>query len=545
MGMIIYLQEIIMIKKIFLLTMLIIFVLSCSISEPELTWVEPPRYVIFTDTDQQPDEIGGTVVIIPSPKNLDSVEYFSVFWGTLEDDKAQHIGDVFLDGINEVYLEIPENTPLTDKINLNVLSRREDYEATRLIGDQIEDISGPVPDYLPQAISFTDENDQSGYISGDIIITMAQNESAITHYVAFLGNSANEVTGDSIGSVAVSGADTVIELNDPVAITEGAYITVKTRNEFGISVFGVSQKINDAKNVELGVTFELEVEEIQSYVTRQVSNRDEYLIFRAGNPEYVQIILGSTTPPEPEWQDYAYDVFDILGNIEIAELLESDCGNLGTVTMHHPDIYPANPDIDITFSFSSNLSTQYRNDNILYDDDIMSFVDNLVVDSGYGIVIPVEHFTNGLSTDGVTTTFNNDFSYTAWPPESQNVYSITYAFRQLFLAETSFGVEMEYIYNIYAQIYDHFPFTTTREKEYEAKPYYKVNTVTVTKDDSNSIFQNIYFDSDYCYSYNIIGNKLELYFHDIYSEIDDLIFTFNVTNPYTGQSRYYEFEITP
>ncbi len=464
------------------LVIIIILVISfgCSMGvEPVFTWVEPPRFVAFVDSDQTAGEIGGTLIIIPPSFNIDTVEYFSVYLGTQENEKAEFVIELPQQGYNDIYYEIPKNTPIGDYIQFSVLSRNSEYDAVGTVGCIIEDLQGPPPDYTAQSLSFTDTDSDHREIGGIVNIEIPFNEASITHYVVYLGYGANTVVGGPIGEVEKTGSGLTFEIPDNTPIFDDAYLVIRTRNEFGEMPNGIAFRITDFASsiVGLEVTFEANVQEIYKYDVYKRSNQEEYFEFLNKTPDNIIPIYEKNTNHEL-FKGIARSLckISLFRDFSVQNYLGFGVFGVGILE-------------------NIKYSGDYRDECILLfninNQSIQSYDNNSLDSSGYNS-ITVPFFIS------VESSFNNNFTYSVPIVDDYDHINNYYTFEGEFDIDANEPGEQKgsgrYIFS------DTFTFNTWLEQINTAMPYYKVNNITVTKS-SDAVFSNISPDYSKCISY--------------------------------------------
>ncbi|MDX2469387.1 MAG: fibronectin type III domain-containing protein [SAR324 cluster bacterium] len=106
-----------------------------------------------------------------------------------------------------------------------------------------------VPTYTATALDFTDSDLNSDEIEGTLTITMADDETDITHYVVYWGVGDDTLLeGETaISEIQVTGADLTYDFAADTAVPDTAtYFVVRTKNDKGEMDTGVSLAFTDA-----------------------------------------------------------------------------------------------------------------------------------------------------------------------------------------------------------------------------------------------------------------------------------------------------------
>ena len=99
-------------------------------------------------------------------------------------------------------------------------------------------------DLIAASITFTDTDDTTGEIGGTITITRASNESDVSFYVLYWGDSSGKI-GDEIAEISISAS--IIAYDVTAGTTPlNTHFWVYTSNSIGEMVTGVSHEIVDA-----------------------------------------------------------------------------------------------------------------------------------------------------------------------------------------------------------------------------------------------------------------------------------------------------------
>ncbi len=97
-----------------------------------------------------------------------------------------------------------------------------------------------VPNNTATSISFTDKDQDQSEIGGDVIITMATDESGITEYTIYWSND-GYTKGALISTLPKTGSDLTYNFTDNTIIPAGAtHVLVLTKKEIGEMASGVS-----------------------------------------------------------------------------------------------------------------------------------------------------------------------------------------------------------------------------------------------------------------------------------------------------------------
>lgn len=202
---------------------------GCSIAgDPEeITWVEPPQSVYFTDTDGDTGEVGGVVTIIRAADEY-NVDCYSIYWATSNNEKAELITEIPKTG-GDLVCFIPPDTDIGDYSYLSVFTRNNENESRTYVSAVITDHTGPPPVNFAREIIFDDEDTDQWEISGNIEIKRAEDESDITAYCLYYAD--NGFGGyDLIGEKQKTGLNIVFTIPENTKLNNYRYFFVRTKN---------------------------------------------------------------------------------------------------------------------------------------------------------------------------------------------------------------------------------------------------------------------------------------------------------------------------
>jgi hypothetical protein len=219
--------------------------------DDKLSPVNAAQGISFTDTDlDSTGDVSGDVVITKAGNEGD-ITHYVLYWGDSSTDKQSttQIAELAKNGGNPIYT-FPENTDIpttpTTATHLLVFTKNDDGEMETGVGIEINDKMAPV--HAAQSVSFTDTDIvDAGDVSGDITITAATDESDLTHYVIYWGNSSTtKLNTTPIADVSKNSGNNITHtLAENTDMTSATHFLVFTKNNDGEMSTGVSVAIDD------------------------------------------------------------------------------------------------------------------------------------------------------------------------------------------------------------------------------------------------------------------------------------------------------------
>jgi hypothetical protein len=201
--------------------------------------------ISFTDTDTNSGEIAGGAVITMADDESD-ITYYMLYWGSDADTKKSAIplAAIAKTGSDLTYT-FSDDTTTDGATHLLVFTRREASEMATGTSVAITDVI--MPANAASGITQTDNDLDSGEISGTASITKASDETDITHYALYWGSDATTKTGSAaITTLAKTGNNLTYTFSDTA--TDGAsHLLVYTRNAENEMSTGVATVIEDIK----------------------------------------------------------------------------------------------------------------------------------------------------------------------------------------------------------------------------------------------------------------------------------------------------------
>ena len=233
--------------------------------------------VAFTDTDNEEDEIGGTVTITKAASET-NITHYVLYWGSDSSTKqnATEVASIAKTGSNVTYAisadtAIPSGPTATHFL---VFTKNADGEMATGVNVAITDIA--LPTSAPTSVSFTDTDLDGGEIAGNVSIGKASSEADTTHYVLYWGsNSTTKQSGTPIDTIIKTGSNLTYAISADTTIPTSpaaTHLLVFTKNASGEMTTGVSTAITDLgvpTNAAASMSFtdtDLDGEEIEGTV---------------------------------------------------------------------------------------------------------------------------------------------------------------------------------------------------------------------------------------------------------------------------------------
>ncbi|MDA3938244.1 MAG: hypothetical protein PF693_02905 [Spirochaetia bacterium] len=206
----------------------------------------PAEGISFTDVDPDADEIGGTLTIIKAV-NEERISHYALYWGSDSTTKSgSAIAELTQTG-GDVSHSIDENTSIPGGATHFLVFTKNQYgEMATCISLSFIDRYNPA--VTAGGISFTDTDGDFEEIGGDVVITKAEDEFTVTHYVLYWGSDSTTKLGSVISEIAKTGSDVTYEFSDNTAIPYSAtHLLVYTKNQFSEMTTGISVIIVDTQ----------------------------------------------------------------------------------------------------------------------------------------------------------------------------------------------------------------------------------------------------------------------------------------------------------
>ena len=215
--------------------------------------------VSFTDSDTTSGEIQGTVTITKAADESD-VTHYVLYWGsdTTTKQSGTPIETIAKTGANVTSTIAADTAIPGGATHLLVFTKNAIGEMATGVNVAITDVA--VPTNASAGVSFTDSDTSAGEIQGTVTITLAADESDVTHYVLYWGsNTTTKQSGTPIETIAKTGANVTSTIAADTAIPGGAtHLLVFTKNANGEMLTGVNAAITDVAvptNASAGVSF--------------------------------------------------------------------------------------------------------------------------------------------------------------------------------------------------------------------------------------------------------------------------------------------------
>ncbi len=215
----------------------------CSVVDnpAEFTYVEPAQSITFLDIDMDIGQIGGITTILRANDEY-NVDFYCVYLGTADNDKALLLGEVPQTGSDMAFFVQPNNL-IGNYTRLVVYTRNDENESNRSVETTIEDRQGDPPANYAQGVSFDDEDSDQWEISGTINIKRAIDEDDITAYVVYYVN--NNSTFTKIIELTKTGDNVSYPIPDNTPLGDNKYLFVVTKNGIDVMPDGVPCVILD------------------------------------------------------------------------------------------------------------------------------------------------------------------------------------------------------------------------------------------------------------------------------------------------------------
>jgi len=209
----------------------------------------------FSDTNSTGGRLSGSIQIAKAIDESD-VSQYALYWG--KDDSKLETRESSIARIGK------ESEPLAfhldnaaiplDANSLIVFTRNKDGEMATGVSVKIRDLG--VPAHAPISASFSDTHLMGGKLSGELIISKANDESAITHYVVYWGqhpSMKSETNANAIAELSKSENLSVnfLNLDKP---SDANYFLIFSKNSDGEMNSGISILITDVGVPEKSAT---------------------------------------------------------------------------------------------------------------------------------------------------------------------------------------------------------------------------------------------------------------------------------------------------
>ena len=217
--------------------------------------VESAVSMTFVDADTRGGYLGGDI-IINKASDEDNIDHYRIYWGSDQLTKMTDTPVASLDKTGkDLSFTFPEDTERPE-LATHLLVRTANRGGEMQSGIHVLIIDKGVPLNKPVNISFTDNNLKGRHLTGEISIIPASNESDVTHYSVYWGNSEQSRAG-LIGTVNKGGAGLTLNLDS--SLPEGvSYLIVHSANDHGEMTEGIYNKIYDKglpENLAQGLTY--------------------------------------------------------------------------------------------------------------------------------------------------------------------------------------------------------------------------------------------------------------------------------------------------
>ncbi len=213
----------------------------------------------FEDSDMDGGQLSGTITVSRAVEEGD-ISHYALYWGENAFTKQDMTPIAVISKSSDIISHsITENTALPDSAtHILVYTQNSDGEMGSGISLLIIDLG--VPTHAAAGVSFTDTDVRSGYISGNVNITKAENEEDVSLYQLYWGTDPTTKYGTTpIQTIAASGNNVAYTFIENSVIPHGTgYLLVFTRNEDGEMGTGISTIVTDLgppNNTADGISF--------------------------------------------------------------------------------------------------------------------------------------------------------------------------------------------------------------------------------------------------------------------------------------------------